>query len=471
MSNTRRIAYNTAVQIVSRAVTVGISLVVLGYLTRYLGVEGYGQYNVIFAYLALFGVMVDFGFYLLQVREIVSKPSQESYILGNILGLKIVLSLLVFSLAYIVALTVYDDRVLTTGILFGIISQAAISFLHVPNSLFQARLQMQVVAIGNVLSRLVYGVAIIWAVKAQISLVEIIALISITNLLTFVGMLWMASRQVKIQVRFDLGYWRYFLAQALPLGVSTVLAMLYFRIDTVILGYISGDYAVGIYSAPYKILDVILSIPVIFMSSVFPIMTQAIAQGEGNLQRIFDKAVNYSVMAAAPIVAGTFWFAGPIIQLLAGSEFAPSAPVLQILVWVTAVSFLGAVFTYTVIAAGKQQILVWPYIIATIFNIVANIILIPRYSYLAAAYITIATEFVVTLWAGVLVYRTLKLAAPSPQWMKGILAATGMVIVLAETGITNLFLGIVVAGVVYPVLLLLLGGIPPTVIRQLLGRP
>lgn len=448
--------------------TVGISLVVLGYLTRYLGVEGYGQYNVIFAYLALFGVMVDFGFYLLQVREIVNKPEQESFILGNILGLKLALSAVVFSLAYVVALFVYDDPVLTTGILFGIISQAAISFLHVPNSLFQAKLQMQVVAIGNVLSRLLYGAGIIWAIYAELPLVQIIGIISLANLVTFIGMMWAAARQVKVKPLVDLVYWKYFLRQALPLGVSTVLAMLYFRIDTVILGYMAGDYAVGIYSAPYKILDVILSIPVIFMSSVFPIMTQAIAQGQENLQRIFDKAINYSVMVAAPIVAGTFWLAGPIILILAGPDFALSGSVLRILVWVTAVSFLGAVFTYTVIASGKQQILVWPYIMATIFNIIANIILIPRYSYMAAAYITIVTEVIVTCWAGFLVYRTLKLAPPSTQWVRSILAAVGMLIVLDVSGISNFYLSVLLAAVTYPLLLVGLGGISFSTIKHLL---
>lgn len=468
MSNTRRIAYNTVVQVISRALTVGISLVTLGYLTRYLGVEGYGQYNVIFAYLALFGVMVDFGFYLLQVREIVSKPGKESYILGNILGLKLVLSVVVFTLAYLISRVVYDDPVLSMGILFGILSQASISFLHIPNSLFQARLQMQIVAIGNVFARLLYGVAIIWAVKSELPLVQLIGIVSAVNFLTFVAMMLVASRQIRVRPEFDITYWKQFLKEALPLGVSTVLAMLYFRIDTVILGYISGDFAVGIYSAPYKILDVILSLPVIFMSSVFPVMTQAIAQGPGNLQRIFDKAINYSIMAAAPIVAGAFWLSGPIILLLAGPEFELSIPVLRILVWVTAISFLGAVFTYTVIASGRQRILVIPYIVATIFNIVANIILIPKYSYLAAAYITIATEFVVTAWAGVLVYRTLQLSAPDPRWVKSIIAATGMIVVLSESGVTSLFVSIPLAALTYIVLLVALGGVPSGVIKHLI---
>lgn len=468
MSNTRRIAYNTVVQVISRALTVGISLVVLGYLTRYLGVEGYGQYNVIFAYLSLFGVMVDFGFYLLQVREIVSRPGKESYILGNILGLKIALSLVVFTLAYIVSLYVYDDPILTTGILFGIISQASISFLHIPNSLFQARLQMQIVAIGNVFARLLYGVAIVWAVKSELPLVQLIGIVSAVNLVTFVAMMLIASRQVRVRPEFDIAYWKHFLKEALPLGVSTVLAMLYFRIDTVILGYLSGDFAVGIYSAPYKILDVILSLPVIFMSSVFPIMTQAIAQGSGNLQRIFDKAINYSIMAAAPIVAGAFWLSGPIILLLAGPDFELSIPVLRILVWVTAISFLGAVFNYTVIASGRQRILVLPYVMATVFNVISNIILIPKYSYFAAAYTTIVTEFLVTVWAGILVYRTLKLAAPDPQWIKSIIAATGMIVVLAESGVTSIFISIPLAAIAYVVLLIALGGVPSGVVRQLI---
>lgn len=470
MNNTRRIAYNTIVQIISRVLTVGISLVTLGYLTRYLGVEGYGQYNLIFAYLGLFGVLVDFGFFLLQVKEIVTHPDREEYILGNIFGLKIVLSLVVFAAAYLVALWVYDDPLVTSGILVGIVSQASISMLHIPNSLFQAKLQMQNVAISNVLSRITYGGAVIWAIQSDWGMFKIIALISASNLLTLIWMMYLANRSVRIRPQWDLGYWKKFIVRAIPLGAMTVLAMIYFRIDAVMLEHISGSYALGIYSTPYRILDVILSLPVIFMSSVFPIMTQAISQGREHLQRIFTKALNYSIMGAAPLVAGSIVLALPIITLLAGPEFAPAAPALQVLVWVTGLSFIGAVLNYTVIAVEQQRILIVPYAIATTFNILANLIIIPRYSYMGASYVTVATELLVVIWAGIIVYRQIGLRPVGLMWLKPIVSALGMAGIILLLSFGNIFFDVMVGVISYFGLLIILGALPLSVLKQIFKR-
>lgn len=470
MSNSKKIAYNTIVQVISRILTAGMSLVIIGYLTRYLDVVGWGQYNLIFAYLGLFGVVVDFGFFLLQVRDVVRNPGSEGKILGNILALKLVLSVVVFAAAYIVSLLVYDNPIISTGILLGAVSQASISLLHIPNSLFQARLQMHVVAIANIVARLTYGGVVIWAVLSDWGLLNIVALISAVNLATLIVMLFVANRSIKIRLGWDWGYIKKFVLEALPIGATTVLAMIYFRVDTVMLGYLANDYAVGIYSTPYKILDVILTIPVIFMSSVFPIMTQAIAQGREHLQRIFAKAFDYSVMAAAPIVVGAFLLAGPIIRILAGSGFEESVPVLKILIWVTALSFLGAVLNYTMIANGKQKLLVWPYLAATVFNVVANSIFIPKYSYFGAAYTTIITELIVIVWAGWILATHLKLLPSGFVWFKSIVSAGVMGVAIWLLGSSHFILIALVAAAVYVTMLLLFKIFPLGTLKQLLNR-
>jgi O-antigen/teichoic acid export membrane protein len=469
-TNTRRIASNTIVQVIARVVTGIISVITLAYLTRYLGVAGYGQYNVVFAYLALFGVAVDFGFYLLQVREVVKHPERTASILGNIFSIKILLSLVVFLAAFLFSRVVYDDPTIISGILLGIASQASLSFLHIPNSLFQARLQMHIVAIVDILTRLAYGAAIIWATTASLSVLQIIGIVSIVNTTSFLARWWVASRAVSIVPRWDFQYWKYFVQEAFPLGVATVLAMIYFRIDTVMLDYFSGHYAAGIYSAPYKVLDLILTLPVLFMGSIFPIMTQALSEGAEHIQRIFSKALNYSIMVAGPVVAGVFIFATPIMVLLSGQEFAASGPVLQILIWVAALSFVVSVLTYTVIAAGRQSVLVWPYLAATAFNIIINWIYIPRYSYIGAAYTTVATELFVAIWVGAIVYYQLRLRLEGSVWVRSLAATAGMIGILYFTQNLGLFANIAIGAVSYTVLAVAFKALSIDTIKHLLHR-
>ena len=467
MSNTRKIAYNTIVQIVARVLVTVISLVALAYVARYLGVIGMGKYNLIFAYLGLFGVLLDFGFFLLQVREITKTPERESYIIGNVLGLKLALSLVVFGGAYITAIFLYHDPIIITGVLVGAISQASLSYAQIPISLFQARLQMDRVAITNIVTRLVYVGLIIWAIYANQGVIGIIVAATIANVLALLIQTALIWPQRPTIPRWDTSYWWHFIKQAAPLGVAVVLATIYFRIDSIILSLIKDDYAVGIYTTPYKVIEVVLTVPTIFMSSVFPVLTKAWSESREAALRIFRKAFDFSALLGIPIVVGTTLISTPLMIAIAGQEFAPSGLALKILIWTTLMSFFGAVLNYTIIAAGRQTLLVMPYLLATIFNIVANIILIPRYSYVAAAYVTVATEVLVIIYAGSLVFRLLRI---TPAWivtLKAIFASAIMAGAIYWLKLDNLILNIVLGMAVYGAVILIVRAVPREILREL----
>lgn len=467
MSNTRKVAYNTIVQVISRALTTAISLVALGYLTRYLGVAGYGQYDLVFAYLALFGVMVDFGFFLLQVREITKQPERESYILGNVLGLKLALSAVVFAIGYGIALFVYHDPIITTGILIGSISQAALAWTQVPISLFQARLQMDKVALLNILSRAAYLAGIIWGVRAGWDVVGLVTSVTVINVVFFFVQMAMASPLAKILPQCDLKYWRHFLKEALPLGTAIVLASIYFSIDRVMLSVMKTTYEVGIYGTPYRVISVVLTFPTIFMSSVFPVMTRALDTSREHALRVFRKAFDFSALAAFPIAFGTLMVATPLMVLIAGKDFAPSGAALQWLIWATLLSFFGSVFNYTMIAAGRQRALTLPYLFAAIFNVVANWIFIPTYSYIGASVVTVLTELIVVLWVGAITYRSLQL---TPAWVvttKALVSAVVMALAIWFIDSPSLLINVGVGVVVYGGMILILRAVSPNILKEL----
>jgi O-antigen/teichoic acid export membrane protein len=467
MSNTRKVAYNTAVQIASRAVVTIISIVALAYIARYLGVIGMGKFNLIFAYLGLFGVVLDFGFFLLQIREITKTPEREGYIIGNVFGLKLALSLIVFSAAYVVAIFLYHDPIITMGVLIGAVSQASLSFALVPVSLFQARLQMDRVAITNIITRLIYIGTVIWAIRANWGVMGIVIAATVANVSAFIIQSALIWPQRPIIPCWDLKYWWHFIKQAAPLGAVVVLATIYFRIDSVILSLMKGDYAVGIYTTPYKVVDVALSIPTIFMSSVFPILTKAWNENKEATVRIFRKAFDVSALLGFPIVVGTMLISVPLMVAIAGQDFAPSGVVLKIIIWSALMSFFGAVLNYTIIAAGRQSLLTLPYVFATIFNIVANIIFIPHYSYIGAAYITVITEAMVMVYAGVLVFRLLRI---TPAWvitLKAALASAVMAGAMYWSGIDNLIVNILLGMAVYGVTIFLIKAVPREILKEL----
>ncbi len=467
MSSTRKIAYNTVVQIISRVIVTAISLVALAYIARYLGVVGMGKYNLIFAYLGLFGVILDFGFFLLQVREITKNPEREAYIIGNVFGLKLALSVVVFSIAYITALFLYDDPTLTTGILVGIISQASLSYAQIPISLFQARLQMDRIAIVSIITRLIYVGLIAWSIQTNQGVLGVVLSATIANVLAYVIQTILIWPQTPTIPLWDTKYWWHFIKEAAPLGVAVVLATIYFRIDSIILSLMQSNYAVGIYTTPYKVIEVVLTVPTIFMSSVFPVLTRAWSEGQTAVVRVFRKSFDFSALLGIPIVVGTMLISTPLMVAIAGTDFAPSGLALKILIWTTLMSFFGAVLNYTIIAAGRQTMLTLPYLFATIFNIVANLIFIPQYSYIGAAYITVITQAFVMIYAAVLVFRILKI---TPTWtvtLKAIFASALMAGAMIWLQMDSLVGNIALGMVVYGLAILLMGAVPKEILKEL----
>ncbi len=426
-----------------------------------------GKYNLIFAYLGLFGVVLDFGFFLLQIREIAKTPEREGYIIGNVMGLKLALSVIVFSAAYVAAIFLYHDPIITTGVLIGAISQASLSFALVPVSMFQARLQMDRVAITNIITRLIYIGLVVWAIRAGQGVMGIVVSATIANVTAFIIQTALIWPQRPIIPYWDIKYWWHFIKQAAPLGAVVVLATIYFRIDSVILSLMKGDYAVGIYTTPYKVVDVALSVPTIFMSSVFPILTKAWNENKEATFRIFRKAFDVSALLGFPIVVGTMVISTPLMVAIAGKDFAPSGLALQIIIWAVLMSFFGSVLNYTIIAAGRQAWLTLPYLVATVFNIAANIILIPRYSYIGASYITVATEALVMVYAGFLVFRLLRI---TPAWvvtLKALIASAVMAGVMYWLKLDNIILNILLGGAVYGATIVAIKAVPREMLREL----
>ena len=174
MSYTRRVAFNTIIQIVGKIITTVISLFLVAALTRYLGVSGYGQYITIFAFIQFFAVLADFGFFWFLVREISKPEAPQEKIFNNVLTFRSILAAVVFTLAFGVGFLIPQYHDFRIGI--GIVSAAwfwqALNGTYV--GIFQNRLRMDKAALTDVLGRLVILGIVLIQISQQASLNQIL---------------------------------------------------------------------------------------------------------------------------------------------------------------------------------------------------------------------------------------------------------------------------------------------------------
>ncbi len=468
---TSRVAYNTIVQFAGKAITSAIGVVTLGLLTRYLGVAGYGEYTTIFAFLGFFAVIADFGLFPIVVRDIARNPEDRERIFGNILTLRILLAAGILVLAPLVALFIpkysFDIK---TGIAIGAFASFFLLLNQTLAGVFQANLRMDKFVVVETTGRLLILGLIIYCIRQKFGLLTIIAVNGVGNLAAFLLSLVLVRSFLKVRPRFDGAYLKRLIPEVLPLCAIIVLGVFYSKSDQIILSLVWGSWEVGIYGAPYKIVEILATLPAVFSNSVLPIVSKYLADKDDRLFDGLQRAFDFLTLMAFPIVVGILAIAPSVIAIFAGSDFALSVPLLRIMVFSAGLIFFCTLFGNIVIAAGLQKHLVKVYAVGALANVVLNLIFIPLYSVYAAAVISVLTQ----VWACTVAYLVLRRHL---SWRPKLDSMLRTAIAVAVMGVSlwvfrgqGLLVRIGIGALVYCVLLFLTGALNKETVRSVLGR-
>ena len=179
-------------------------------------------------------------------------------------------------------------------------------------------------------------------------------------------------------------------------------------------------------------------LPSRFVLALFPVLSRRAAPGDATFLGVYRLAVKLLLGIAVPIALGITVLAYDTTRLLWGARFLPeSAIALQILVWYVPGSFWNGLTQVVLIAVGQQRWITVGFFLATAFNVVANLLLVPRYGLVAAAWTTVASEVVLFVPFAVIVRRSL---GTLPFWREALppliggLAAAAVALGLGQLG-------------------------------------
>ncbi|MFA5069678.1 MAG: flippase [Patescibacteria group bacterium] len=449
MSLTGQVGRNTLIQVVGKILGTILGLIVIGLLTRYLGTEGYGQYTTIIAYLGFFSVIADLGLYLIVLREISKKDAEPEKILGNVITLRIIFAVLILGVGAIVAFFLDYPPVVKWGILLGTINFVFVALTGVLTSIFQKFLKMYKVIFGEIFGRLVLLVFTLIFIGLKLNLIFIILSVILGSFANFFLVYRMAVKYVPIRFLFDFSYWKYILKETWPLAISVILNLIYFKIDTVILSLMKPAADVGLYGASYKILEVLVTLPNMFVGLILPLLTYYAFLNREKFIEIFRRAFDFLILVTVPLVTGGFLLAKPLILLVGGQDFAKAVPIFQILIFAVGCLFLGSLSGHTIVAINKQRNMVWGYLTVAALGLVLYLILIPPFSYIGAAVGTVTTEFTIAAIGYYIILKTMKFALPYKIFAKSIIASAVMAGFLYAASGFNLIIQLVVGAVIY----------------------
>jgi len=456
LSTVQRVARNTGVVIAGDLIFRIISLFVIIYLARYLGTVGFGKYNFVFAYLSFFGIITDLGLQTILVREMSRDASITPKLIGNAFIIRLILTIFAVVLSIVIITLMSYPADTTSYVYVATFTIFFISFSDFYATIFQANLRMEYKMIAKLSFKVLSAALIFWIIFSHGTLMQVMIVLVFSEMIKTLISYSFSRKFVRPRFEIDFGLWKYLFKEALPLALTVVIWIIYYRIDVVMLSMMQGDAPVGIYSAAYKLSEPLSLIPSALMVSLFPIMSASFKTSEERLIKSYKLAIRYLLIIMLPIAVGTTIIADKIIFLIYRAEFVGSATALQILIWALVFTSASSVLTNLLVSIGKQKLYTASMAICAVVNVTLNFILIPTLSYNGAAIATVATNIVFFLSNFFFVSKHLQVPPMRKTLLKPTISCLLMGSFVYYFIYVNVFLLVLLATVVYLMALLIL---------------
>ncbi|WP_297900670.1 flippase [uncultured Parabacteroides sp.] len=369
------------------------------YAARVLLPEGIGSVNFLQSIVAYIVLLTSLGIPMYAVRE-VAKYRDDIVIRNRITVEILLLSVILCLFGYVVVavLGVYVPQISAQlGVFYALSLTILFTSLGV-NWFYQAIEDFKFITIRALCFRLLATLALFLFVKGKEDLlIYAFVLVGTTvgnNLINFIHLRkWMLVRSICWD---ELHIWRH-LRPSLRIFVFNLVTSIYLNLNTVMLGFMRGDDAVGFYTAGNKLSHVVLSVVASLGVVLLPRCSNLIETGQMEaFSKVTSKSYRLVVGVSLPSIVGLIVLAIPVIRIFCGDEFLEAVPVLcwtaPVILFIGLSNVIGLQILYPL---GKESIVIWSTVGGAVLNLLLNLWLIPPYGAVGAAISTFGAEFIV----------------------------------------------------------------------------
>ena len=445
-----------------------LSIASVPFMIRHLGVVDYGYYVAVSAIVFIIGGFTEAGLTNLGIREYSQlRPGEREPFLRNLIGLRLVLTTFGVVVATVLTAVTGSPGIVVGGVAitgFGLLVQLTQQTYTVP---LNAQLRMGWISILGVIRQATLSGLFILLVVVNAGLSAVcwanVAMGVVLVTVTLVVLRGTAPLVPSFHVRS----WKRILVETLPIALAAAVGLIYFRIAVVLMSYVSTDTETGIFSAAFRIVEVVGVLPWMLVSAGFPILARAARDDEARLGYALQKMFEVANVLGAFIAMGLAIAAPFAIEVVAGPGFGESVSVLRLQSCGLLTSFLMVTWTYALVSLRLYRPLLLANALAAFVAIVATLLLAPPLGAEGAAIATVAAE--AALAAGAL--WGLRSARPAltpslavvPKVVVCLAAGVGVSALLPVGSLVQSF----AAGAVYAALAFALRAVPPEAIAAL----
>jgi O-antigen/teichoic acid export membrane protein len=461
MDRAKRIIKNTFSLSAVRVSSPLVSFLLVMLIARNRGVDFMGNYSVILAVFNIFVMISSLGSEILIMRDVSKNKEEAGKYVGScfaILFLSGVFFAGVMSLAanisgyetdvrigmYVMSLALIPGSlsVVCTGIIKAFERNAYILLASFVESLVGVGISIAALQMG-------FGLASLMTVALGAGVLGLFLRVSLIKTKVMAG----------IELEISVKLCKRILRSALTFGMIGIVVSLYWRIGIIILSKIEGPWAVGIFSAGFKLFALVQGFITAFGMSVFPSISRRFEVSSGEFASISVKAAKYILMSVLFLAVVITFLAGRIISLLYGVKFGEAGVVLQVLIWATVPYSMVTVFAYSLFSSYNQKVDLAINCLGLVAVVALSIVLVPRFSYLGTSLAVVISTCLLLICQCVFINR--KLFRIELRKILALPALSSVIVILFVMSLrstVNLYLLLACSGFVYFSCLYFLGG-------------
>lgn len=362
-------------------------------LIRYFRPEDYAVYTLAWTHIGLLLPILDFG---TTSYGLVNLTFQNKKQASTLFSFRIVLSIITFiltvSLAFIFGYQkdILLPIILTSFIIFAnALSGTFLIFVSVAKKSY-------LVSLVSMIFQIILVISLILGVILTKNLMTIFWLIFIFyNSYSLINFILLKNQIKELKFIFDFKSWIKIANKSAVYLIISLLAGIYSKIDVLLLNFLKGKTAVGIYSSGYRFLDALMFIVSAYNVSSMPVFSEIVRLKQ---KRKFLTKIKKDIILVTGIggfiALGIFIFSPLLMPIILKENYLSAIVPLRIIIFSLPLILLTSIALNSLYSLNKAKWVILLFLFQFLFNSLGNIIFIPLYSYFASAYVSLVGEII-----------------------------------------------------------------------------
>jgi O-antigen/teichoic acid export membrane protein len=445
-----------------------LGLIAVPLLARHLHRIGYGNYTLAITIATIAVGLTEGGVNVVTLREYTTRIGDErTSALANMLGIRLLLSAVsvIVAVGFAAVAGYAADIVLATALAaIGLTMQVLQGVFAAP---LQGTLRFGWVAGADLLRQAVATMLVVALVIAGAHLVALVAVLIPASLAALVLTIVLVRREMPLRPRLDLSISLPLLRDTLPFAIAIALSVTYFRLTVVLVSLIAGGEQLGIFSYSYRVVEVLIGLPVLVVGAAYPILTRAARDDPDRFAytvgRMFELAVILGVWIAICLELGASF----VVAVIGGHAAEPAGAVLRIQGLAVIGTFVATALAFPLLALRGYRAIMWANAWGLLATVILGLALIPVLGARGGALATVGGELALVIVNATALLRArsglrLSLAAVPVAALAG-----GAAVAIGHLTGVQAILQVLIGSAVYAVVLALFGHFPPEVAHAL----